>query len=64
MPFSRALRLFLRSRFARVPMLTPLVCTLALAGAVGSATAATAWTDGQAATLVLGGGQLDHGRWW
>ena len=54
MPFPRALRLFLRSRFIRVPIVAPLVCTLALATAVGSATAATSWTNGQAATLVLG----------
>ena len=54
MPFPRALRLFLRSRFIRIPIVAPLVCTLALATAVGSATAATSWTNGQAATLVLG----------
>ena len=54
MPYPRALRLFLRSRFIRIPIVAPLVCTLALATAVGSATAATAWTNGQAATLVLG----------
>ncbi len=55
---SHALRTPQRPCLARAPVLSPLLCALALAGVVGSAAAATNWTDGQAATLVLGADNL------
>ncbi|MBN9342649.1 MAG: NHL repeat-containing protein, partial [Comamonadaceae bacterium] len=55
---SHALRTPQRPCLARAPALSPLLCALALAGVVGSAAAATNWTDGQAATLVLGADNL------
>ncbi len=54
MPPSHALHTPQRPCLARAPALSPLICALALAGMAGSAMAATNWTDGQAATLVLG----------
>ena len=55
---SHALRTPQRPCLARAPVLSPLLCALALAGVVGSAAAATNWTDGRAATLVLGADNL------
>ncbi len=54
MSFPRALRTRKGRSFAIAPTLAPLAFALGLASICGSATAATAWTDGQAATLVLG----------
>lgn len=52
MSFPRALRTRKGRSFAIAPTLAPLAFALGLASICGSATAA--WTDGQAATLVLG----------